>query len=209
MNLSDAFDTIERWREEGEPAGDYSRRVGHVVIYSGGIQMGLTACPICGAVTGMGELLVSHDDGRRVVIPLPLFHYAEAGHPIAPAQLDSDRLCSIIVDALEAPKVAPEKEMTLPAAMAHLRHIREHGEQAGPVVSRIGRIMVGEHGLKEGHQYCIHCGKQLPRGELTVMHKDMRMVTFDVAMFHYVEAGHPIAPEELDTRRLLAMLAGR
>ena len=209
MTLAEAFDTIDRWRKEGAPAGAYSRRVGCVVIDTGGIQMGLTSCPVCGATTGMGHITLSHDDGRRVSIDLPLFHYAEAGHPITPEQLDRELLFSIIADVDVALRVDPDREMTLPAAMAYLQHIQKDGERVGPFVLRIGQIMVGDHALKEGYQYCIHCGTQLPKGKLTVVHEDFRMVTFDISMYHYAEAGHPISAEQLDTPRLLAMLADR
>lgn len=209
MDIYEAFETVGRWRNEGAPAGAYTRRIGYVTIYSGGIEMGLTSCPVCGAITGMGRIEVSHDDGRRVGIELPLFHYAEAGHPITGEHLDTELLISIVADVDVAPTSDPSRAMDLPAALAHIARIQAEGERVGPRVLKMGRIMVGEHGLKEGRQYCIHCGQQLPKGELTVMHEDARMVTFDVGLLHYVEAGHPITPDDLDAPRLLAMLADR
>jgi ribosomal protein S27AE len=207
MNLPEAFDAIERWSQEGVDVGLCTRRYGYVVIDRGGIQRGLTTCPVCGAMSGMGQIAVSHDDGRSVSIDLMLYHYSEAGHPIGRDQLDSGLLFAIIHDVDMPPAALGRSEMTVEEALQHIQRIQQTGERIRPHVSRAGHLMVNDGGLQEGRQYCIHCGKELDRGAISVMHDDRRMIHFDVSIYHYAEAGHPITPQQLDSRRLLAMLA--
>ena len=209
MRLSEAFDHIEQWSREGEDTGICVRRYGYVIIDRGGLERGFDVCPVCGAATGAGHIVVSHDDGRRVRIDVRLYHYAQAGHPISREQLDSERLLAILAEAHRPPAALANSRLTLEEALAQVQQIQEDGEKVGPYVRRAGHIMVHVGGLKEGRQYCIHCGQALGKGQITVMHADQRMVSFDVAIYHYAEAGHPIAPQQLDSRRLLAMLADR
>ena len=206
MRLSDAFDTIEQWSKEGKDAGNCAVRYGYLIIDKGGIGKGLTWCPVCGATTGMGHIEVSHDDGRRVRIDVQLYHYVQVGHSISQEQLDSELLCGMLADANTPPAALAHSELTIEDAMEQIQHIQQNGEQIGRFVRRTGRIMVHVGGLKEGTQYCIHCGEPLGKGRITVMHEDQRMVTFDPAMFHYVEAGHPFTMQQLDSQRLLAIL---
>jgi len=99
MTLSEAFDTIEQYSQEGERAGTCLFRYGRLLIDRGGIQRGLDCCPVCGQYHGMGWIFVTHDDGRRIGIHLPLYHYAKAGHPISETDIDAELLFAIIADA--------------------------------------------------------------------------------------------------------------
>lgn len=209
MTLTEAFETIERWSKEGQEVGDCRHRYGYVIIDRGGMMLGLTSCPVCGATTGMGVITVSHDDGRGVGIEVPFYHYVEAGHPISKEQLDTDLLFAIIADFETPPAGLESNEMTVAQALELVREIGLNGEKAGPYVRRSGRIMVHPGVPRDRKQYCIHCGVELGREQVSVMHEDGRDVSFDVAMYHYAEAGHPITAQQLDSRRLLAMLADR
>jgi len=99
MTLSEAFDKIEKYSQEGERAGTCLFRYRRLLIDRGGIQRGVESCPICGNYHGMGWITVTHDDGRHITIQLPLYHYAKAGHPISDTDIDAELLFAIIADA--------------------------------------------------------------------------------------------------------------
>ncbi len=82
------------WRERPKEI-----RSGMVCIDVGGIERGLQPCPHCGATTGMGLIVVRHDDGRGIGFDPALYHYAQVGHPITQADVDGDALLSIMADA--------------------------------------------------------------------------------------------------------------
>ena len=92
--LHQAWNAIP-WRER--PPGEI--RSGQVSVDVGGIQRGVKSCPHCGATTGMGLIVVRHDDGRGVGFDPALYHYAQAGHSITQADVDGDVLLSIMADA--------------------------------------------------------------------------------------------------------------
>lgn len=74
-------------------------RSGSVTVDMGGLERGFDACPLCGAVTNMGLILVQHDDGRKVGFHPRLFHYVDVGHPVPGSELDGDTLLAILEDA--------------------------------------------------------------------------------------------------------------
>ena len=98
MELSEAFEKVEEWNRQGESINAYEIRYGKLTIDHGRIQMGLQGCPFCDAVTGMGLISVTHDDGRSVSFDPALFHFARAGHPITEEDLDVDLFLSMIAD---------------------------------------------------------------------------------------------------------------
>jgi hypothetical protein len=106
-----ALDRAERrviWQARLEEAGllpgqadssmAYSCRTGKVTLYFGGIERGLQPCPHCGAAAGMGFIGVTHDDGRGLSFDPILYHYAQAGHPIAAEDVDAGLLLAIMAD---------------------------------------------------------------------------------------------------------------
>ena len=99
MTLSEAFDKIEQWSQEGERIDVCVVRYGKLTIDRGGIQRGLEGCMICGHYHGMGCITVQHDDGRGIGIDLKLYHYAKAGHTITEEDIDAELLAAIIADA--------------------------------------------------------------------------------------------------------------
>lgn len=74
-------------------------RSGKVTIYTGGVELGVRPCPHCGGLTGMGTIVVEHEDGHRVSISPALYHYAAAGHPITDADVNGEKLMAILADA--------------------------------------------------------------------------------------------------------------
>ena len=72
---------------------------GPVYVYAGMVQRGIKPCPICGAMTGMGSIVVVHQDGRAVSFDPALYHYADAGHPITADDVDVETLVAIVSEA--------------------------------------------------------------------------------------------------------------
>jgi hypothetical protein len=87
------------YRQKNEP-GSFTilYRLGPVTVDAGGIQRGVISCSHCGETTGMGTIIVSHDDGRTVHFHPQLFHYAQAGHPITDEDVDRNVLVAIMAD---------------------------------------------------------------------------------------------------------------
>jgi hypothetical protein len=77
----------------------FTHRSGRVAVYTGGVQRGIKACLHCSGMTGMGEIVVRHEDGREVAFGVELYHYAQAGHPITPEDVDGETLLAILADA--------------------------------------------------------------------------------------------------------------
>ena len=98
MKLSEAFEKVEEWSKLGEKVDICVVRYGKLTIDRGGIERGIKPCPFCDAVTGMGIILVVHDDGRAVGYDPGLYHYADAGHPITEEDLDVDLFLSMIAN---------------------------------------------------------------------------------------------------------------
>jgi hypothetical protein len=85
--------------DQQDTRAKYSRRTGKVTLYFGGIERGFQPCPHCGATAGMGFIGVTHDDGRGLSFDPLLYHYAQAGHPIAAEDVDAGLLLAIMADA--------------------------------------------------------------------------------------------------------------
>ena len=88
------YDLTER-RSMTEPVVSPSGMVTMITNYCRGIL----PCPFCDSWTGMGDVSVHHKDGRSVGFGIPLFHFAEAGHPITTEDIDGEMLVSIMQDA--------------------------------------------------------------------------------------------------------------
>ncbi|MDW8070451.1 MAG: hypothetical protein RMK79_03150 [Anaerolineae bacterium] len=102
MTLEDAIREIAAACRSGRSvseAGKTGYRIGKVFVDTGGLQRGVTPCPLCGALMGMGSITVRHDDGRTVHFSLRLFHYAEAGHPITSRDVNGKLLIAIMSEA--------------------------------------------------------------------------------------------------------------
>ena len=76
-----------------------THRSGKVAVYAGGVQRGIKPCQYCSGMTGMGEIVVRHEDGREVTFGVELYHHAEVGHPITPEDVDGETLLAILADA--------------------------------------------------------------------------------------------------------------
>jgi hypothetical protein len=85
--------------DQQDTGAKYSCHTGAVTLYFGGIERGLQPCPHCGGMAGMGFIGVSHDDGRSLSFDPILYHYAQAGHPIADEDVDGGLLLAIMADA--------------------------------------------------------------------------------------------------------------
>ena len=85
MTIAGALERIQQISQSGQREGGdpFLLREGRVTVYVGALELGLKPCPYCNAATNMGEIIVTHDDGRRVSFDPALYHYARAGHPIS------------------------------------------------------------------------------------------------------------------------------
>jgi len=102
MTPEDAIRKIAALCRSGRQVNEEGRtgyRIGKVFIDTGGLQRGVTSCPHCGALMGMGRIVVRHDDGRNVSFNPRLFHYVEAGHPITSRDVNGKLLVAIMSDA--------------------------------------------------------------------------------------------------------------
>ena len=70
---------------------------------------------------------------------------------------------------------------------------------------RAGRITVDYGGVEMGLDGCPICGGVRNMGFLVVRHDDGRSIQVDMAMFHNVQAGHPVS--ESLARPLIAIVA--
>lgn len=109
MTVVEAIRKVEEIHQRGIEARNRPRgttieemltyRSGKVGVYTGRVQRGVLPCRYCGGWTGMGEIVVRHEDGREVTFGVELYHYAEAGHPIMPEDVDGEILVAIMADA--------------------------------------------------------------------------------------------------------------
>jgi hypothetical protein len=102
MRLEDAIRRVSDLCRSGHTVSEGGRlghRFGEVFIETGMVQRGVQPCPHCGALVGMGQITVWHDDGRKVKFNPRLFHYVDAGHKITARDVDGKTLVAIMADA--------------------------------------------------------------------------------------------------------------
>lgn len=102
MTLEDAVRKIAALCRSGHQINEGGRtgyRTGRVFIDMSGLQRGVTSCPRCGALMGMGRITVRHDDGRSVSFNPRVLHYVEAGHSITSRDVNAKLLVAIMSDA--------------------------------------------------------------------------------------------------------------
>lgn len=80
-------------------------------------------------------------------------------------------------------------------------------EERGRHGRRSGKVFVETGSIQRGLVACPHCGAAAGMGTVRVRHDDGRSVSFNVRLFHYAAAGHPITARDVDGRKLAAILA--
>ena len=70
-------------------------------------------------------------------------------------------------------------------------------------VSPSGQVMI-DYRIERGILPCPVCGQWTGMGMITVRHIDGRSVVFSPALYHYVDAGHPLS--DIDGDLLIAIM---
>ena len=83
------------------------------------------------------------------------------------------------------------------------RVVEDRGRQG----RRSGKLFVETGRIQRGVLPCPHCGAPVGMGTVRVRHDDGRSVSFSPRLFHYVSAGHPISPRDVDGKKLAAIVA--
>lgn len=90
----------------------------------------------------------------------------------------------IVMDAMEA--------------LLKIEEFTTSGEQVDICKYRYGNLIIDRGGVERGLTLCPYCGMYIPMGVIVVAHEDGRAVHFNVGLFHYAEAGHPLPEDVVD-----------
>lgn len=96
MTVEEALRLIEELCVRKNMIDPCTYRYNQITIDCWQVERGLVPCLHCGALAGMGTIAIRHDDGRTVRFSPQLFHYAEAGHPIADEDVDRDMVVALM-----------------------------------------------------------------------------------------------------------------
>ena len=99
ISIEDPQERKQLAKEMSAADDNYTVRRGSVSVSFGAIQRGLDVCPLCGATTGMGVIIITHDELGEVDMPVQMYHYAEVKHPIGSELFHSELLAMIMADA--------------------------------------------------------------------------------------------------------------
>jgi hypothetical protein len=80
-------------------------------------------------------------------------------------------------------------------------------QERGRYGRRTGQVFIETGGIQRGLLPCPHCGALAGMGTIRVRHDDGRSISFNVRLFHYATAGHPITARDVDGKKLAAIMA--